>query len=303
MIHIFILNPYAGSKTFAEDLRRQLSEIEGLRYFVFNTRYAGYERELVRWIQELFHGEELRFYCCGGSGTMRHMLCGFDSLENTQIAFFPCGVSNDFLKVFGEDAKLFSNIQNLVNGEVLDVDYIETNAGRALNFCSLGVDSLSQIKFEDFRILAAVNRQLPYALSMLFAVFFGKPQTFEVVVDGKPYPGNWSEMIFGNGTLFGGNCYFAEKADPTDGVGNMLLAPNKGPWNLFRALLALTNRDFETARSLTIMSPWERLSIRRTDGESFDMNFDGEIIHGLTEVHARIVPRGLHLVVPKGVRL
>lgn len=302
MIHIFIVNPNAGNKTFAGDLRKQLSEMAGLRYFVFNTRYAGYEREIVGWIQEIFHGEELRFYCCGGSGTMRNMLSGFDSLENTQIAFYPCGMSNDFLKVFGENLKQFSSIQNLVNGDVLDVDYIETNVGRALNTCSLGVDSLSASKLEDFRILAAVNSQLPYALSMLAAVFFGKPHTFEVEVDGKSYPGNWSEMILGNGTLFGGNCCFAEEFDPTDGLGNFVFAPNRGPLNLFKTLLALTKRDFETARKTTTMACWERFSIRRTDGEPFDMNFDGEIVHGLREVHARIVRRGLHLVVPKGVK-
>ena len=44
MTHIFIINPYAGSKTFADDLRTKLNSIEGLNFFVFNTRYAGYER-------------------------------------------------------------------------------------------------------------------------------------------------------------------------------------------------------------------------------------------------------------------
>ena len=54
MLHIFIINPFAGDKTFADDLRTKLSSIEGLDYFVFNTRYAGYETELVRKILHIF---------------------------------------------------------------------------------------------------------------------------------------------------------------------------------------------------------------------------------------------------------
>ena len=100
MVHIFIVNPYAGQKTFADDLRSKLEGMKGLNYFVFNTRYAGYEKEVIKKIQHIFEDEKLRFYCCGGSGTMRNMLNGFDNLENVEIAFFPCGLTNDFLKMF-----------------------------------------------------------------------------------------------------------------------------------------------------------------------------------------------------------
>ena len=41
MTHIFIVNPYAGEKTFADDLRRKLKEIKNLKYFVFNTKRVG----------------------------------------------------------------------------------------------------------------------------------------------------------------------------------------------------------------------------------------------------------------------
>ena len=51
MTHIFIVNPNAGNQTFADDLRRKLLDIKGLNYFVFNTRYAGNETEIIKEIQ------------------------------------------------------------------------------------------------------------------------------------------------------------------------------------------------------------------------------------------------------------
>ena len=82
MTHIFIINPFAGHQTFADDLRTKLAKVKNLDYFVFNTRYKGYETELVRKILHIFEGEKLRFYCCGGSGTMRNMLNGFSNVLN-----------------------------------------------------------------------------------------------------------------------------------------------------------------------------------------------------------------------------
>ena len=113
MTHIFIINPFAGHQTFADDLRTKLAKVKNLDYFVFNTRYKGYETELVRKILHIFEGEKLRFYCCGGSGTMRNMLNGFDSLDDVEVAFFPCGLTNDFLKNFGKDESRFHNIEEL----------------------------------------------------------------------------------------------------------------------------------------------------------------------------------------------
>ena len=40
MTHIFIVNPFAGNNTFADDLRTKLASMQNINYFVFNTRYA-----------------------------------------------------------------------------------------------------------------------------------------------------------------------------------------------------------------------------------------------------------------------
>lgn len=70
MKHIFIVNPYAGNMTFANNLRQQLEQIKDFEYFLFNSRYTGNETELTKKIVHFFPDEQLRIYACGGSGTI-----------------------------------------------------------------------------------------------------------------------------------------------------------------------------------------------------------------------------------------
>ena len=302
MIHIFIVNPYAGNKTFADELRQELAKMENLRYFVFTTRYKGYEKEVVGWINEMFQGEELRFYVCGGSGTVRNMLCGFENLENVQIAIYPCGMTNDFLKVFGNQRKRFENIWELIHGDVIDVDYIQTNHGRALNTFSLGLDTVSQKVVEDMRILKVINSSLPYTMSIVYAIFKAKGSEYTIEVDGNHYDGPWNEVFFGNGGVLGGTCKFSRDPSVADGKGEMVLMRCRSPLEFLMHLMDITAGKHEKVASYTTQCQWKNLTIKRKDGKPFTRNFDGELVENVEEWTAHMVRKGLHLVVPKGVK-
>lgn len=303
MIHIFIINPFAGDKTFADDLRTKLSSLNGLDYFVFNTRYSGYEAELVKKIQNIFNGEKLRFYCCGGSGTMRNMLNGFENLSEAEVAFFPCGLTNDFLKSFGKDEERFHQIEELINGEVIKVDYIKTNHGVSLNTLSTGLDSNTIEKMNDFRILRLFGKALPYTMAIIHAIFVSKPIQYEVVRDNSPLNGKFAEVFIGNGCIFGGNLHFAESTCVNDGKGIYCIAGNKRGFTMLPIISALTGRKYKKLSRLTLNGSISKVSIRRTDGKTFTINQDGDLIKNIDFCEAEIVHKGLSFVIPRGVRL
>ncbi len=302
MLHIFIINPFAGRKTFADDLRTKLSSIKGLDYFVFNTRYAGYETELVKKIQHIFKGEKLRFYCCGGSGTMRNMLNGFDDLSEVEIAFFPCGLTNDFLKMFGKDYHRFSQIEELIDGDVIKIDYIKTNHGVSLNTLSTGLDSNCLRKMEDFRILRFLGNDLPYSIATVYSIFVSKTEEYEVKLDDESFEGKLAEIFIGNGCIFGGSLYFGEHTCVNDGKAVYSLVGNKRGFGLLEVMLALTGKKYDKYSKLMNCGHCSRISIRRRDGEPFSINQDGDIINGVIECEAEIIHKGLKFVVPKGVK-
>ncbi len=302
MTHIFIINPFAGHKTFADDLRTKLSTMKNLQFFVFNTRYAGYEKVLVQRIRHIFEGEKLRFYCCGGSGTMRNMLLGFDDLSDVEVAFFPCGLTNDFLKMFGKDEQRFHNIEELINGDVIKVDYIRSDLGIALNTFSTGMDSNCVRKMDDFRILRFVGETMPYCVSILYSIFVSKTLEYEVVLDGNKQVGKFAEVFIGNGSVFGGDLHFADRICVDDGKAIYRIIGNKRGFPLIPSLLATRGKKFDRIEKLMQCGECSRVSIRRTDGLCFTVNFDGELMRNVTHCEAEIVHKGLNLVVPRGVK-
>lgn len=301
MTHIFIINPFAGRKTFADDLRTKLDNIKGLNYFVFNTRSKGYETELVKRIQSIFEGEELRFYCCGGSGTMRNMLNGFDDLSRVEVAFFPCGLTNDYLKMFGKDEARFRQIEELINGDVIMVDYIKSNCGVALNTLSAGLDSNCIRKMDDYRFLRFIGDDVPYTLSVLYSIFVSRPQEYEVTLDGKAVTDKFAEVFIGNGCIFGGNMFFAEHTCVDDGRAIYRLVGNRHSFSLVRSLTKVMRKRFDKIPKYMDCGECSEIRIRRTDGEPFTINQDGDLIPNVTDCRAQIVHKGLRFVVPKGV--
>ena len=288
---------------FAEELREQLSTLTGLEYFVFNTRYEGYETTLVQKILKIFEGRKLRFYCCGGSGTMRKMLGGFDDLDTAEIAFYPCGLTNDFLKMFGKNKERFFDIKELIYGEVIEVDYIRTNHGIALNTLSTGLDSNCVDKMNDYRILRFINGNIPYTIATLYSIFISKTFEYEVTLDGVSYIDKFAEILVGNGCIFGGNMHFAESTSINDGKAIYRLAGNKRGFDIIPTLLALTQEKYHEFPQLMQCGDCGTVKIKRTDNSPFTINLDGDLIKNINVCEATVVHKGLHFVVPKGVKI
>lgn len=303
MIHIFIINPFAGEKTFADDLRTKLESVKNLDYFVFNTRYEGYETELVKKVLKIFEDEKLRFYCCGGSGTMRNMLNGFDDLSKAEVAFFPCGLTNDFLKMFGKDEERFHQIEELINGDVIEVDYIKTNHGVSLNTLSTGLDSNCLNKMDDYRMLRFLKRELPYTMATVYSAFVSRPYEYEIIIDGKDHSGKMAEIFIGNGRVFGGNLFLDKDTCINDGKAMTRIIGNKWGFGILSVLTVLTGKKYDQIPQKVDCGECRTVRIRRTDGEKFNINQDGNLIRDVEYCEAEIVHKGLHLVVPKGVSI
>jgi diacylglycerol kinase family enzyme len=230
------------------------------------------------------------------------MLNGFESLKDVEIAFYPCGLSNDFLKVFGEEnLSYFQDIEELICGETIDVDYIQTSHGICVNTFSTGIDADMGPRTERYRSLYMLGKQFPYTLSLLNSIFLYKPRELELDIDGVKVEGSFSELVFGNGFVMGGNLYFGDSENVTDGIGNYCLARSDDGVSLVSKLLTLKKRDYEKLKQVTSCGNWKKLKLKSKDGMPVAINQDGEIVDGYSEWEAEIVPNGLHFVIPRGM--
>lgn len=303
MVHIFIINAYAGSEKFSAGLRNHLSERTDIKYYILHTRHKENETDLAREVLNLFEGEKIRIYSCGGSGTFRNILAGIDDLSKVELAFYPKGLTNDFLKSFGDDAQLFKDIDNLIDGEVVNIDYIKTNHGPALNTFSLGLDSIQVSKMDDYRAMSVFGRNMPYFLGFVVAIFKAMPYEMEISIDGKKRIGRFSEIFFGNGGVIGGSLWFEEETHITDGLGRIVLFRSMLFPELIKAIIKSTKKDVADIGDYGYAGYVSHFSVKRRDGVPFIVDLDGDLQPPHREWNVEIVNKGLQFVVPKGVEI
>ena len=112
MRHLFILNPVAGGKkTDKEAVRQKIRAVmaeRGESFELYETVGIMDAAEKVK--REAIKGDELRVYACGGDGTLSECAHGAAGFKNASVTHYPCGTGNDFVRAFGPDAALFSDL-------------------------------------------------------------------------------------------------------------------------------------------------------------------------------------------------
>ena len=303
MIHIFIINSHAGKNKFSVELRNHLAGRNDIKYYILHTRLEHNETQLVREVMELFEEETVRIYSCGGSGTVCNILNGISDFSKVEVAFYPKGLTNDFLKVFGKDGNAFSDIDALIDGKAVPIDYIQSNHGVCLNSFSVGLDTIQVKKLNEFRPMNAFGRGVPYAMGFIYAVLWSKAYSYEVTVDGTTYKAKMPEIYFGNGGVIGGNLWFEAETDIRDGSGRVMLFKDMNRIDMIHTLSGMTKKKTPYKDKLWYNGHAKSISLRRTDGAPFTMDFDGNLQNPQVEWSAHIVEKGLNFVIPKGVRL
>ena len=113
MKHYFIVNPSAGSTDSFKTLTEKLGSISA-DYEIYRTTEKG---DAIRFIKdkcEELSYEKLRFYACGGDGTLNEVANGAVGYKNAEISCFPCGSGNDFVKYYGAKER-FLDAEELIS--------------------------------------------------------------------------------------------------------------------------------------------------------------------------------------------
>jgi diacylglycerol kinase family enzyme len=173
-------------------------------------------------LAQQYAGETCRFYACGGDGTLNEVAAGAAGHPGAQVACFPCGTGNDFVKLFN-GREHFRNIEDLIDGNAIPMDVMRVNDRYALNLCSVGFDARVS------HWVGKNKRKLPFGGGLTYKIailtnFFGQIyRGYRVTVDGRSFAGEYTIIVAANGRYYGGGFYAVPEAEPDDGLLDFLM--------------------------------------------------------------------------------
>ncbi|MDH4477368.1 MAG: diacylglycerol kinase family lipid kinase [Verrucomicrobiaceae bacterium] len=294
-----ILNPAARSTKAA----RRLAAIEALQPSprVHLTSRPGDAQLLAEGLVK--EGHPL-IVAAGGDGTMNEVLQGLclanaakaPGAEQARLGVLPMGTMNVFsleLELPGND--LVSCWERIASGHTREVDLWRANEHFFIQLAGVGVDAeiIRQTTWEAKKRLGPLS----YVLSAL-RVMRGKSPMLTVEVPGEA-PRVGSLVLVGNGHHYGGPFRLFERADSHDGLLDVLVFHQVGPWELAQLVRRLTTSGYSPSEDLEYLQARE-FTVRASDptskGARVPMELDGEL-RGEAPVHFRPADRRLTVAV------
>lgn len=237
MRHVFILNPAAGKSKQALALKEQIityfeAHPEKEEYRLCITDGKGAATAFAE--EECKKGGAIRFYACGGDGTLQEVASGIPfGADNIELAVIPCGSGNDFVRVFG-GKECFSKLEEIIEGVAVSVDAVDsdkatgTSTWRSLNIASIGLDATVGYKMQRYKKWPGVSGSMAYNLAVVDAVCHPIGAMMKIVItqsDGTEITreGKYLMVVAANGQYYGGGYCGAPNSVINDGLLDFVL--------------------------------------------------------------------------------
>lgn len=300
MRHIFIINPTAGKKNCTAELMQMAKKLEtkhGVDVECILTKSPGHATETVRMIART--GENVRFYVCGGDGTINEVANGIAGISTAAMTCIPVGTGNDFLKNFGDKAALFYDAENLWGGPQFALDAIDCNGRLALTIACSGFDAQVAADVHTYGKSPMLGGSGSYIASL--AVNFllrGLSHKWKVTIDGKEYTGNYALAAVCNGRHYGGGFTPIPQAKMDDGMLDVLLMDSISRPMFLRYVGSYKNGEHEKFPQYVHIARTKEIIIDAGEDEIITC-LDGEILKN-HRVVIRLAEKKVNFFGPEG---
>lgn len=296
MKHIFVINPAAGQGKALDFIKPKIEWVckkYNLDYEIYVTEKKGDGIEFVDNMSRT--GEEIRFYACGGDGTLYDVVNGAFGYPNVQVAVIPLGSGNDFIRLFGTKED-FMVLEDVVNGVPVSLDVIKCGNEIAINQCSMGMDAEVCAMQGKIKKLPLVTGEGAYYIGCLYAIIRKFKNRFTVSIDDQePFSKDCLFCFCGNSRWYGGGFKAAPNAQPDDNLLDFVIVESSVSRAKLVTLLNKYKRGEHLDWDITMFKRGRKLTIHSDKPAA--VNVDGETKY-VTDTSFEIIDNGIVFVVP-----
>lgn len=278
--HFFVINPEAGkvnaSEKIINDIKEQFKDLSE-EYKIYITKG---KNDATNYAKKICDSEEgnLRFYACGGDGTLNEVINGIIGCDNASVSVIPYGTGNDFVKNFHSEIN-FYDINRHIESDGKEVDLLNVNGLYSVNLCNIGFDAKVAENMIKFKKIPLVSGQGAYTLSVFYSLFHKMFNTFDIIIDNSELIcGDFLLCVVANGKSYGGGYLGAPLAEVNDGLIDLCLIKKISRFKLVKLIKSYKEGKHLESDELKEYVTYKKCkNINIKSKENFTICVDGEI--------------------------
>lgn len=301
MKHLIILNRAASSGSNKDEIIPLIKKaFENLDYEIYETTAP---RSAVAYLKGYFKKEAqetVRVYAFGGDGTIHEVVNGIVDAPNAELAIYPVGTGNDFVKYYGGKEK-FLDLNMLTTAEAKPIDLSKVSGGNlrepwySINVVNFGFDA----------VVGAVGNKNkekglsdPYGRALKVAMLKARYNRIVVTADGEKL--NKHMMLLcslAQGNYVGGKFKTAPYSKNDDGLIDICLIKCICFLHLGLIMNDYTaGKHFDKKLRRFVYKQAKKIEIDAP--HDIDLCVDGEMTRG-SHFEVEIAPKAIKLVIPE----
>lgn len=299
MKHVFIINPAAGREDSYLRLKELLSSREDCELYA--TQCPGDATAYIRARASEHPEERIRFYACGGDGTLNEVMNGAVGFPNASVGCYPCGSGNDFVKYFG-GKKTFRDIDALIEAPEEWIDLMRVGDQYAVNATHFGFDSSVADTMRRVRRKKIIGGNNAYTTGVVVSLFKALKNDCRVIADGELLNPDGKLLLctIANGQYVGGSFRCAPRSLCNDGLLEVCLVHPVSVPTFLRLIKTYGEGTHLEDRRFGKYLEYRRAKTVEIDApEGFLYSFDGELIEK-NKFSVEVVPHAIRFAVPRG---
>jgi len=285
-----IINPKSGTSS-KQNLPHKIAEAFDAHKFtvhIFITGYAGHGSEIA---QMAIDNKVDYVVAVGGDGTVNEVASTLVDTDIT-LGILPMGSGNGLARDLNIPTEVKKALGVLLEENIISIDYGKVN-GRIF-FCTCGVGF-------DAEVAALASGQknrgsLMYIKNMLETFIRQKPQTYEITCPEGTIKDKAFVVTCANASQYGYNAHIAPHADIQDGMMNVAILKPLSILDVPQTSLQLFGKKIDESSKMIELITNEVTIKREKKGV---MHIDGDPVEMGKEIHVKIIPQGLKVLVPK----
>ena len=278
MKHIFIVNTTAGKESCLNMVKNSIAQCaEVIDYEIYTPDSPNDSINFIKTYLGNHPEETVRFYACGGDGTVNKVASGIVGFPNASMTVLPLGSGNDYVKYFGSD--MFKNVCDVIHGEEKEVDIMRVNDRYALNSTHFGLDSVVAKAMNKLRRNVLFGKKRAYPFAVVWGFLFGMRTQCTVYADGERLnDGDILLCTISNGKYVGGSYFNAPNSLNDDGLLEVCLVkpvPRLRFVGLIKYYVSGTHLNNPKFENIVVYRQARNVIIEGPEG--FCVSIDGEI--------------------------